>query len=127
MKENESVISQLSKVADLRKDSRSVETIIKVVSKSEKRVVFLRSDRKKHLVSYALVGDETGCIHLTLWDDVIDKIKVGQVLRITNGYVSLFEGSMRLNIGRYGGFKIIDSAPFDGVNLEKNLSNRVIE
>jgi len=74
----------------------------------------------------ALVGDETGCLYLTLWDDNIDKINEGDTVTINNGYVSLFKGSMRLNIGRYGSFKPAE-APIAEVNQANNLSSKQFE
>ena len=59
-------------------------------------------DGSAHKVSDALVGDETGVVYLTLWDDNIEKVNDGDSIRIENGYVTLFKGNIRLNIGKYG-------------------------
>jgi replication factor A1 len=74
-----------------------------------------------------LVGDETGCIYLTLWDDNILKINEESSLRITNGYVNLFRGNMRLNIGKYGSFELLEESPITEVNKENNLSDKRYE
>lgn len=115
------------KVGDLNTYSRGVNTTVKVVSKTEPREVTSRSDGSAHRVCEALVGDETGSLYLTLWDDAIDEVVEEQVLKITNGYVNLFRGSMRLNIGRYGSYEVVDEAPFEDVNLDNNLSSRQFE
>jgi replication factor A1 len=115
------------KVGDLNTYSRGVNTTVKVVSKTEPREVTSRSDGSAHRVCEALVGDETGSLYLTLWDDAIDEVIEEQVLKITNGYVNLFRGSMRLNIGRYGSYEVADEAPFEDVNLDNNLSSRQFE
>jgi replication factor A1 len=80
-----------------------------------------------HRVAEALVGDETGTIYMTLWDNVLDEIEDDMVLDVKDAYVNLFKGSMRLNLGRYGSYEVIDEAPFDDVNLENNLSSKVFE
>ncbi|NIR87023.1 hypothetical protein GWO13_05390 [Candidatus Bathyarchaeota archaeon] len=116
----------LVKVESLTPDSREVNTVVKVVSKSEVRNVTGR-DYSMHRVADALVGDETGCLFLTLWDDNIDKVEEGAALRITNGYVNLFRGNMRLNIGRYGSFEVLEKSPISEVNTEKNLSDKRYE
>jgi replication factor A1 len=100
---------------------------VKVVSKTEPREVTSRSDGSAHRVCEALVGDETGSLYLTLWDDAIDDVVEEQVLKITNGYVNLFRGSMRLNIGRYGSSEVVEEAPFEDVNLDNNLSSKQFE
>lgn len=107
--------------------SRGVNTIVKVISKTEPRDVTSRSDGSAHRVCEALVGDETASLYLTLWDEAIDEIIEEQVLKITNGYVNLFRGSMRLNIGRYGSYEVEEEAPFEEVNLDNNLSSRQYE
>ncbi|NIO36546.1 single-stranded DNA-binding protein, partial [Candidatus Bathyarchaeota archaeon] len=84
-------------------------------------------DYAVHRVADALVGDETGCVVLTLWDDNIDKIKDEATLRVTNGYINLFRGNMRLNIGRYGSFDVLDESPITEVNTENNLSDKRYE
>jgi len=117
---------ELTKVEKLTPNSREVNIIVKVVSKSEVRNVTGR-DYSIRRVADALVGDETGCVYLTLWDDNIDKINEEANLRITNGYVNLFRGNMRLNIGRYGSFELLEESPIKEVNTENNLSDKRYE
>ncbi|MBC7091473.1 MAG: single-stranded DNA-binding protein [Nitrososphaeria archaeon] len=98
----------------------------KVISKSDSRNVTSGRDGMAHQVCDALVGDDTGCIILTLWDNNIEKADVGETVRVENGYVSLYRGNMRLNIGRFG--KIEKVQPFEGeVNTENNLSEKTYE
>jgi len=117
---------ELLKIEKLTPNSREVNTIVKVISRSEVRNVTGR-DYSVRRVADALVGDETGCVYLTLWDDNIDKISDESSLRITNGYVNLFRGNMRLNIGKYGSFKLLEESPITEVNTENNLSNKRYE
>ena len=112
-----------TKIGNLDRYSRDVDTIVKVVSKTEPRSV----SGGTHLVADALVGDETGSIYMTLWDNDIDKIEEGQVLKMKNAYVKLFRGSMRLNLGRFGSYELTESAPFEDVNLDNNLSSRLFQ
>ena len=115
------------KLGELNSYSRKVYTTVKVISKTEPREVTSRSDDSTHRVSEALVADDTGSIYLTLWDDAIDDIDEDEVINIKNAYVNVFRGSMRLNIGRYGSYEILDVSPFEEVNLENNLSSRQVE
>jgi len=111
------------KVGDLNPRSRRVNILVKVVEKSNPREVVSRRDGSPHRVAEALVGDETGVILLTLWDKHIEQVNVGNSLKISNAYVSLFKGSMRLNIGRYGSFEVTDEEVPE-VNTENNMSTR---
>ena len=115
------------KIEELTPNSREINLTVKVVSKSQVRNVTSGRDYSIHRVADALVGDETGCIYLTLWDDNIDKINEEATLRITNGYVNLFRGNMRLNIGRYGSFELLEESPITEVNTENNVSDKRYE
>jgi len=117
---------ELVKIEKLTPQSREVNIIVKVVSKSEVRNVTGR-DYSVRKVADALVGDETGCVYMTLWEDNIDKINDEATIRITNGYVNLFRGNMRLNIGRYGSFEVLKESPIAKVNTENNLSDKRYE
>ncbi|KPV63505.1 MAG: single-stranded DNA-binding protein [Candidatus Bathyarchaeota archaeon BA1] len=99
------------KIEELTPNSREVNVIVKVVSKSQARDVTSGRDYPIHRVADALVGDEAGCIYLSLWDDNIDKVNEGDTISIKNSYVNLFRGSMRLNIGRYGTFELLEESP----------------
>ena len=127
MSEEEKTQSEgLVKITDLTPNSREINIVAKVVSKSEVRNVTGR-DYSVHRVADALVGDETGCLYLTLWDDNIDKISEEATIQITNGYINLFRGNMRLNIGRYGSFELLEESPITEVNTENNLSDKEYE
>lgn len=116
-----------AKVGELTPNSKAVNVTVKVVSKGEVRSTTSGRDYSVHKVAEALVGDETGCIYLNLWDDNIEKIKEGETLSIKNGYVNLFRGYMRLNIGRYGSFETVTEPQITNVNTENNLSTKQYE
>ena len=118
---------ELVKVEKLTSNSKEVNTVVKVISKSEVRNVTSGGRLESHRVCDALVGDETGSIYLTLWDDNIDKINEEATLSITNGYVNLVRGNMRLNIGRYGSFQLLEESSITEVNTENNLSDKRYE
>ena len=124
--EGTSKSKEFIKIEKLTPDSREVNLIAKVVSKSQVRNVTGR-DYSAHRVADALVGDETGCVYLSLWDDNIDRINEGITIRITNGYVNLFRGNMRLNTGRYGSLELLDESPITEVNTKNNLSEKQYE
>jgi len=123
---SESESEELVKVETLTPNSRGVNTIVKVVSKGEVRSVTGR-DYSVRRVADALVGDETGSIYMTLWDDKIDAINEEATLNITNGYINLFRGNMRLNIGKYGSYELVEDSPVTEVNTENNLSDKKYE
>ena len=115
------------KVGDLSTFSRRVYTTVKVISKTEPREVTSRQDDSVHQVTDALVADDSGSIYMTLWDEAVEDINEDQILQLNNAYVNVFRGSMRLNLGRYGSYEVLDEAPFEDVNLDNNLSARQVE
>jgi replication factor A1 len=116
-----------AKVGELTPQSRAVNVTAKVVSKSEIREIPMGRDGSAHKVCDALVGDETGSIYLTLWDDNIEKVNVNDTVRVENGYVTLFKGNMRLNIGKYGKLEMAKEPLAGEVNTENNVSNKTYE
>ena len=109
------------KVGSLKSNLTNLNVLVKVLSIGEPRVIFSRKDRSEHRVAEAFVGDETGCVLLTLWDNQIDALSVGEVYEIKNGYTNLFHGRLRLNMGKYGTVEKADK-DIEEVNTKNNLS-----
>jgi replication factor A1 len=116
-----------AKVGDLTPQSKAVNVTAKVVSKTEIREIPMGRDGSAHKVSDALVGDETGVVYLTLWDDNIEKVNEGDTVRVENGYVTLFKGNIRLNIGKYGKLEPAKEPLAVEVNTENNVSSKTYE
>jgi replication factor A1 len=114
------------KVSELGPYSKQVNTTVKIVQKGEARETVSRQDGTTHRVLDALVGDESGAIYMTLWDENIDKVNEGETVNVKNGYVRPFKGSMRLNIGRYGALEPAET-PLGDVNTQNNLSDKIVE
>jgi replication factor A1 len=116
-----------AKVGDLTPQSKAVNVTAKVVSKTEIREIPVGRDGSAHKVCDALVGDETGVVYLTLWDDNIEKVNEGDSIRIENGYVTLFKGNIRLNIGKYGKLEPAKEPVEAEPNTENNVSSKTYE
>lgn len=94
------------KVSELR-DRAKVDTIdVEVVKKEEPRE-FTSKYGDSGMVCDAVVKDETGEVDLTLWNDEIQKVSVGNKIRITNGWVSAFRGKNKLSAGKYGKLEVL--------------------
>ncbi len=94
------------KIKDLKNGMKKVEVEGKIVEKSEPREVASRFKNETYNVADAVVADETGTIKLTLWNEQIGQVNVGDVIKIENGYVTSFRGEIQLNIGKYGNLTI---------------------
>jgi replication factor A1 len=113
-------------VSDLRPGLRGINVKVKCLSKNEEREVVSKNTGDALRVTEALVGDQSGSILLTLWNDDIDKIELEKVYQLNNTYTSVFKGSLRLNIGRDGTAAEINEAITE-VNETNNLSDKVYE
>ena len=57
-------------------------------------------------VANAVIEDDSGTIKLTLWNEDIDKVKVGDKVRVTNGYVNEFQDEKQLTSGKFGKLEV---------------------
>ena len=58
-------------------------------------------------VANATLKDETGTISLVLWNDAIDKVQVGNMVQIENGYVNTWQDKMQLTLGKFGKMNVV--------------------
>ncbi len=119
------MVENLVKIGELTPRSRGVNLVAKVVSKSPERVVSSQYDQTEHRLSEVLIADETGAINLVLWDEKVDSVSEGDVVKIVNGFIKLFRGRMQLNLGRFGTIET-SSIELSEVNTENNLSERQV-
>jgi len=80
---------------------RRIDIEVKMDDIGDQREVATR-DGATHRVATATVSDESGTIKMSLWDDHIDQVKVGDHIRIENGYSTSFRDETQLNVGKYG-------------------------
>ena len=104
-------LNMLYTIRGLRKDVRGASLRVRVISKNEVRTVKTK-DGEAHRVVDSTVGDRTGRILLSLWDENIEQVQEGDLIDIVNGYVTSFKGRYRLNIGRYGGLERVEDDEF---------------
>lgn len=108
------------KVKDLTPESKNVNTTVKVVSAGEERSIASKFGGERRLKEFT-VGDESGTVVMTLWEDQVNLATEGDTIAIENGYISLVRGNMRLNIGKYGKFAKAKD-PISTINTENNVS-----
>jgi replication factor A1 len=112
-----------AQISELRPRMKSVNISFKVLEKGEVREVTSRADGEQHRVCDTIVGDGTGLVTVPLWDASIDEVAVEKTYRLENGYTTLFQGHLRLNIGRYGTIKEAEAA-IEEVNREVDMSEQ---
>lgn len=114
--------NSITRIADLNPQNKSVKVLAKVLSVGESREINTRYGSSRH-VTEAVIGDDSGTVILSLWDDQVSLVSEGDVIFIDNGYISLVRGHMRLNVGKYGSINASDET-VESVNEELNMSDK---
>ncbi|MFH0927365.1 MAG: OB-fold nucleic acid binding domain-containing protein [Candidatus Micrarchaeota archaeon] len=89
------------KISELRPGIGNVTISGEVTAKEEPREVVTKYGKKVR-VANAVLKDDSGEITLSLWEDDVDKLNVGDKISIENGWVSDFKGNLQVSIGKYG-------------------------
>jgi replication factor A1 len=92
---------EMTKIADLTPESKSVNVIAKVLSVGESKEIPSKFGPSRK-VAEVPIADESGSVVLSLWQDQIGTVSEGETIQIENGYVSLVKGHIRVNVGKYG-------------------------
>lgn len=92
-------------IKDLEVRQGEVDIVVEVVEKGEVRE--FQKFGKTGRVGNAKVKDETGEMKLSLWNEQIDQVNVGDKVHITNGYVSEFQGEKQLTTGKFGKLEVV--------------------
>ena len=78
----------------------------KIVEKGDPREVKSRFKDETYRIVDAVLADESGSIKLTLWNEQIEQVNVGDNIKIENGYITSFKGETQLNTGKFGKLSI---------------------
>ena len=92
----------MTAIKDLQNGQKRVSVEAKVVEKGDVREVRSRFKDETYRIVDAVVADETGSVKLTLWNEQIEHVNVGDNIKIDNGYVTSFKGEIQLNVGKFG-------------------------
>lgn len=93
------------KISELKAGQGKVDITVKVTAKNEPRV--MEKYGKQLKVCNATVTDDSGEIVLSLWNDDVDKVNVGDMIKISNGYVSEFNSKKQLTSGKFGKLEVV--------------------
>ncbi|MDP7323832.1 MAG: SOSS complex subunit B family protein [Candidatus Woesearchaeota archaeon] len=95
-------------VKDLQARQGNVELVLDVVEKGDIRE--FEKFGKPGRVCNAVAKDGSGQVKISLWNEQIDEVKVGDKVKISNGYVNEWQGELQLTTGKFGKFEIVGKA-----------------
>ncbi len=94
-------------IKDLQPKQGKVDIEVEIVEKESPREFSKFGSAGK--LCNAKAKDKTGEIKLTLWNEQVDMINVGDRIKITNGYVSEYQGEMQLSTGKFGKLEKVET------------------
>jgi ssDNA-binding replication factor A large subunit len=94
------------KIKDLQVNQGEIDLLLEVLEKDDTRT--FEKFGKTGRVCNAKVKDGTGSATLTLWNDDIDAIKVGDKIHLQNGWCSEFRDVKQVSAGKFGKIEVIN-------------------
>ncbi len=95
-----------SPIEDLKSGMKRVDLNARILEITKPKSVFTRFGNSA-TVTNAKITDETGIINLSLWNDQIDTVSVGDIIQIENGHVVTFRGERQLRVGKRGHVSVV--------------------
>jgi len=95
------------KTSDVKPEMRRVDLDMKIVEIEEPRQYASRTG-KEGRVTTAIGEDDSGRIKISIWDKDIDRVKVGNTVKIRNGYARLFRDEVHVSAGMYGKLEVVE-------------------
>jgi replication factor A1 len=98
------------RVEDLSLGASNVDLVGKVLDTDAVRT-FDRDDGSEGRVANLTVGDKTGRVRVTLWDekaDLTEEFESGEVVEVGDGYVRERDGDLELHVGDRGTVERVD-------------------
>ncbi len=93
------------KANDVKPEMRRIDLDLKIVEIEEPRPYVSRAGREGR-VTTAIGEDDSGRVKISLWDNDVDRVKVGNTVRIRNGYARLFRDEIHVSAGMYGKLEV---------------------
>ena len=93
-------------IKDLEPRQGNVDVVLVIADKGDVRE--FEKFGKKGRVCNATAKDDSGEIKLTLWNEQVDQVNVGDKIHLTNGYVGEYQGEKQLSTGKFGKIEIVE-------------------
>ena len=88
------------KIADLQVGMNNISVVARIIDISEIREVNTKYGKRR--VANATLKDDTGTIKLSLWEERINEVEVGDKIKLTGCFVTRFKNELQLNLPRSG-------------------------
>jgi len=103
------------KVNELKDKGQVDEITLKITAKEEPKDV-----RGGTLKMCNCTGeDDTGSVTVTLWQADVDKVNVGDTIKITKGWAQDYQGKIQVSSGRFGNLEVVEGGAAEEKKEEK--------
>ncbi|MBT5739739.1 single-stranded DNA-binding protein, partial [Candidatus Woesearchaeota archaeon] len=92
-------------IKDIQPRQGNIDVVVNVVSKDEPRT--FDKFGKEGRVCNAVVKDGSGEITLTLWNEQVDEVGIGDKIHIQNGWCSEYQDQRQLSTGKFGKLEMV--------------------
>ena len=112
----DSILNQMNLGDNRQKERQRVETLLPNTRIDTIELVVLRIYPRRLISTKTYTGpvaaacgrDETGIVGIVLWDSQIEQIRVGDIIRIENGWCRQRDGELVVSTGKTGKIEILD-------------------
>ncbi|PIZ51675.1 hypothetical protein COY27_02640 [Candidatus Woesearchaeota archaeon CG_4_10_14_0_2_um_filter_33_13] len=94
-------------IKDLKPNTGNVDLVLEVVSKEEPRT--FEKFGKSGSVCNVTVKDNSGKVKVTLWNDDVERVNLGDKIHIKNGWCSDYKGELQVSSGKFGKIEVLES------------------
>jgi replication factor A1 len=94
-------------ICDIKEGDNEINVEGEITEKTYAREVRSKFGYRPLMVADATLKDETGSITLTLWNEQVSQVMVGDKVKIENGYAKSFRNVLQLSTGKYGKLTVI--------------------
>lgn len=104
-------------IKDLQANQGKVDLVVEVVNKDEPRT--FEKFGKSGMVCNAKVKDASGEVTMTLWNEDVSKVNVGDKIHVQNGWCSEYKGEKQVSAGKFGQIEVVEAG--SGIPADKTV------
>lgn len=90
----------MNKISELKANQGKIEVEGTITALKQART--FNKFGKEGKVRNGTLRDDSGEVELSLWNEQADQVNVGDKIKISNGWVSEYQGKLQLSTGKFG-------------------------
>ncbi len=95
-------------IKDIQPNQGNIDLVLTITEKGDART--FEKFGNTGSVCTVKAKDDSGEIKLTLWNEDIDKVNMGDKIHLKNGWCSEFQGEKQVSSGKFGEIEVLEKA-----------------